>query len=429
MSLEKYFCSSPWFHMRILNDGSYNYCRWSSTKHESLDASIKTKQIKLFFQKDLSNLRTSLLNGESIESCADCYKMEQYQKVSGRQKQLLKVGIGTDNFIKTSLTTPWKSVFEHSAHNNGNTDQLPQDWQIDLGNHCNSACMFCHPDSSSRLANEFKTIGLINNLPKKNWSTDDELLNSFLEFLSQSKNLNYLHFIGGETLITPAFKKILEKLISNGLNKKLTIGITTNLTVWQDDVYELLQKFDLHVGLSIECLHPVNEYIRYGGNYEKTLQLLDKWVAKSKQNNWTVSIRTTPTLLSILYLDTVYEYCLKNKVFIESCNFLNEPKFLRPSVLPTFYRQQVLEKISLWLHKNLTSNADHKIINIRNKSTVDQQIIEDFISYKNYLEKEPDESFRLPDTVSYIKKLESTRQNSVIDYLPEYEELFRTAGY
>jgi len=60
---------------------------------------------------------------------------------------------------------------------------------------------------------------------------------------------------------------------------------------------------------------------------------------------------------------------------------------------------------------------------------VHQQVVEDLLSYKNYLKNEPDESFRLPDTVSYIKQLESLRNNSVLDYLPEYEELFRTAGY
>lgn len=427
MSLKKHFCSSPWFHMYVQNDGAMNYCRWSINQNQF--ANIQSKSIKLFFQEDLSTIRSRLLKGEQVETCAECYQMEQYHKVSGRQKQLFKVGIDTDNFEKTLLSTPWKSVFKQSIDSNGVTDQLPQDWQIDLGNHCNSACMFCHPNSSSRLAVEFKRLGYIKELPKKNWSTDEKTLDSFVNFLSNSKRLSYLHFIGGETLITPGFKKILEKLISTGLNKQITIGITTNLTVWQEDMYELLQQFDLHIGLSIECLHPVNEYVRYGSIYKETLELLDKWIKKSKLHNWTVGIRTTPTLLSILHLDTVYDYCLENKIFVESCNFLNEPKFLRASVLPPLYRQQVLEKITLWLDRHQYNNTDSQIVNTRNKSTTDQQILEDLISYKNYLEREPDESFRLPDTVAYIKKLESVRHNSVLNYLPEYEDLFRTAGY
>lgn len=429
MSLEKYFCSSPWFHMRIQNDGTYDYCRWSDTKHQTQNDGINTKPVEVFFQNNLSDLRKRMLNGEYIESCKNCYKMEEHHKLSGRQKQLLKTGIQLDNFTKTVLSSPWKPVFSDSQTKNGRTDQLPQDWQIDLGNHCNSACVFCHPKDSSRLATEFKKIGLIKELPRKNWSTDPEQLDNFFNFLSQSEKLCYLHFIGGETLITPGFKSILEKLVASKLNSKLTIGFTTNLTEWRPDIIDLLKFFDVHVGLSIECLHPVNDYVRYGGKYDRTLSLLDRWVKEGKQNNWIVSVRTTPTLLTILHLTTVYDYCFDNDIFIESCNFINEPSFLRPSVLPRKYRLQVLEKIISWIDKHPIQVIESKVLNNRNATTVKQQIIEDIFSYKNYLEQEQDESHLLPAMVNYLKTLESNRQNSILDYLPEYEELFRTVGY
>ena len=68
-------------------------------------------------------------------------------------------------------------------------------------------------------------------------------------------------------------------------------------------------------------------------------------------------------------------------------------------------------------------------MNIRDPNVAQQQIVQDLQSYVNYLKNEPDESHRLPDLVQYLKKLESNRGNSVLTYLPEYEELFRTAGY
>ena len=67
--------------------------------------------------------------------------------------------------------------------------------------------------------------------------------------------------------------------------------------------------------------------------------------------------------------------------------------------------------------------------NIRNPSVVQAQITQDLQSYINYLETAPDESDRLPDLVQYLKLLESSRGNSILTYLPEYEELLRTAGY
>jgi hypothetical protein len=57
------------------------------------------------------------------------------------------------------------------------------------------------------------------------------------------------------------------------------------------------------------------------------------------------------------------------------------------------------------------------------------QNYQDLQSYVNYLENMPDESNRLPDLVKFLKQLEASRGNSILTYLPEYEELFRSAGY
>jgi hypothetical protein len=74
------------------------------------------------------------------------------------------------------------------------------------------------------------------------------------------------------------------------------------------------------------------------------------------------------------------------------------------------------------------ANGDN-VINIRDSNVAQQQIVQDLQSYVNYLKAESDESWRLPDLVEYLKRLEANRGNSVLTYLPEYEELFRSAGY
>jgi hypothetical protein len=74
-------------------------------------------------------------------------------------------------------------------------------------------------------------------------------------------------------------------------------------------------------------------------------------------------------------------------------------------------------------------NSCEQIVNIRDPNQAQQQIVQDLESYVNYLDNEPDESYRLTDLVQYLKKLESNRHNSVLDYLPQYEDLFRSAGY
>jgi len=180
--------------------------------------------------------------------------MEEQGKISGRQKQLLKTGIQLNEFEETFQSSTFLTEFKNSSEQQGDTALLPQDWQIDLGNFCNSACIFCSPNNSSKLATEYKKLGLIKELPKKNWADDPVLLENFVKLLANSKKLAYLHFLGGETIITPAFKKILKRLIDININKNISIGFTTNLTVWDQDLIDLLAHYrEVNLGMSIEC--------------------------------------------------------------------------------------------------------------------------------------------------------------------------------
>ena len=420
-NLKKHFCPSPWFHMRITSNGSMNYCRWSE-KHVS-QTNIRDIDPKIFFQQHMADVRTSILQGNPVAGCKRCYKMEEHNKISGRQKQLLKVGVRIEQFEKTLASSPWVNTFASPEFS-----QLPQDWQIDLGNYCNSACIFCHPGASSKLANEWKRIGFIDQMPLSNWTDDPELVDQFVAMLESSPHIQYLHFIGGETLITPAFQTILEALIRLGLNCTATIGFTTNLITWNQEVVDLLTQFaGVNLGMSIEAFETVNDYVRWPATLPKVQETLDKWFSIAQDHNWLMQFRTTPTVLTVDSLLSVYEYAWDRSIAIESCDFLDQPECMRPSVLPMNHRQSIIDRMVDWIDERSTDNDI--IINTRDPTVARQQIIQDLQSYVNYLKNEPDESFRLPELVTYLKRIESSRGNNILTYLPQYEELFRTAGY
>jgi sulfatase maturation enzyme AslB (radical SAM superfamily) len=256
------------------------------------------------------------------------------------------------------------------------------------------------------------------------------MLEKFLQGLRSSPTIKYMHFIGGETLITPAFKKILLALISSRLNETTTIGFTTNLTVMPKDLLDLLAQFhSVHLGVSIECLDCVNDYVRYGSQISQALDFMQQWLAFAKSNDWHVQIRTTPTVLTISRLAAVYEYAWQNHVNVESCNFLHRPLYMKPSVLPVPLRQRARDSLMAWIDSKLDIISDEQIVNIRNKNFLHQQLLQDARSYVQYLDQEPDASHLLPDLVAYLKRMDQNRGNCVLDYLPEYEELFRSAGY
>jgi hypothetical protein len=424
MSLKEHFCPSPWLHMRINNAGHYEYCRWASRDQRNSATDIYNITPIEYFQQHMADVRQQLLDGELPTGCAECTQMEQHNKISGRQKQLLKVGVRLEQFEKTLASSPWVKEFAQG----GVTKQMPQDWQIDLGNYCNGACVFCSPHSSSRLATEFKKIGIVHETPKTNWTDNLVLVQRFVDTLTASPHIQYLHFIGGETLITPAFKTILEALIQAGLNRTATIGFTTNLGVWRNDVVELLTQFQgVNLGMSVESFEIVNDYVRYPVCLPTVLESMERWIEISQQQGWLLQFRTTPTALTVGHMLGVYEYAWHHNIAVESCNFLNKPECLRPSVLPLEYRQRIVSDLEAWIDQHPVGT--NVVLNIRDPNVAQQQIVQDLQSYVNYLKAESDESWRLPDLVEYLKRLEANRGNSIVTYLPEYEELFTTAGY
>lgn len=424
----KTFCSSPWIHTRINNAGDFEPCRWLH-KSSDINSGQNIAQVSPieWFQIGMQDIRRDLLQGKTLNACRHCHEMEKHHKVSGRQRQLLKTGITVQDFTNTVQASPWLDQFTYSMQNEGHTGLVPQDWQIDLGNTCNSACVMCSPSYSSRMATEYLSLGMIGQMPQRSWTDDPVLLQRFLDALAKSPRVKYLHFIGGETLLTPAFKRILLVLIDSGLHQDCTIGFTTNLTVWNAQINELLVKFQsVNAGLSVECLHPVNDYIRYPSNLDTTCDLLKKWIHLAKAHSWFVQLRVTPTLLSVLHLDTVYKFAFENEVAVEACNFLEHPKFLRPSLLPASYRRTVIDRLEHLCKDHNEPVA--QLINTRHPDLVTQQLTQDLRSYINYLNHEPQPD-GLHQLVHFLHAIEGSRGNRILHYLPEYEELLRSAGY
>ena len=92
-------------------------------------------------------------------------------------------------------------------------------------------------------------------------------------------------------------------------------------------------------------------------------------------------------------------------------------------------RQEFADKLQTSIDsKNLP--LGERTLNFRDPNIVHKGILEDAQSYVNYIRNAPEETHRLPDTVSYIKKLETLRGNTILDYVsPEYRKLLRSAGY
>jgi MoaA/NifB/PqqE/SkfB family radical SAM enzyme len=434
--LKNTFCSSPWFHVRVESDGEMHYCRWAPK--QSTTQNIKNIPIKTYFNSsELSSIRAQMLDGTEITSCSLCYDQDKVNKISGRARQLCKSGIDLDHFEQSIASSPHYGYFNFSAQNSGKTNSELADLQIDLGNYCNSECIMCSPRFSAKLGNTYKKLNWLD--PKHNlyrdkfsgiydWTSDKTALQKFITELSQMPELRYIHLLGGETLAMPSFYAICQELIKTGINEHITLGLTTNGTIWRDDLKDLLSKFQsVNLGISIETTHPVNDYIRYPGNITEIKTNILKFKELSLQSpNISIQLRTTPNALSVWHLDDLIKFQLEHKLYSESCHILMKPEWLQFKVLPVDLRAEAAKKLLRVLpNSNITNNP-----NARHSEQFESALIQDTLAIIKLLEQPVTEDIPLKQKlVQFLHELESIRHNKILDYLPDYEQFLRHYGY
>jgi sulfatase maturation enzyme AslB (radical SAM superfamily) len=385
----------------------------------------------------MNQFRLEKLQGIKSSACEHCYYEDSHDKLSGRHKQLLKSAITIKDFNKSICASPHYNLFEDSL-TNGKTLNSPTDIQIDLGNTCNSACIMCTPSYSSKLATDYKKLIKLSPdvfpvyAPVTNWADNPELLNKFVDELQSIKNLRYLHFIGGETLYLRSFYKICNALIDAGLSKDIMLGITTNLTIYSQELVDLIKHFkEVHLGVSIEALTELNDYIRYPSKISEVKTVLDCFLELREHTNLHVSLRLTPSIFTVYQITDIFKLMIEKNVIVESCNILSTPSCLRMELLPEDLRQRTIEKIENLINSYQLINTA-QIINHRRGDLISGVISNRIFEYLQFLK-----NYTVPDDVEleryklvkFIKSFEAIRNNSILDHLPDYENFLRSYGY
>ena len=434
--LEKTFCSSPWFHVRLTSNGNFETCRWArkpTHKHNLSNTSI----IEFYNSDQMKQLRTQLLDGQSPEVCQSCYYEESFDKLTGRVRQLNKSAIDRNNFVLSLRSSPHYNMFLYSYQNNGHSEYYPTDLQIDLGNLCNSGCIMCYPIFSSRLESDYKKLSKTSKLffdPVKTqeWSKDEKTKTKLIDQLTAIPNLKYIHFLGGETLYHPAFYEMCEALVQSNKAGDIIVGTTTNGTIYSERLENIITNFkEFHLGISIESVSKLNDYVRYPSKIQNVLENIEHFLQlRHSCGNLQISLRITPNIFTIYELDDLFEYMIKKKVIAESCNILVDPSHLRMELLPDDIRQEIVQKLSQLVNKYNCNKID--LVNVRRNDLIDQVIANNIVDYKNFVE-----SFETPvdadkhryNLVEWLKSFEQLRKNSILNYAPRYEEFLRNYGY
>jgi pyruvate-formate lyase-activating enzyme len=430
--LKDSFCSSPWFHIRLTYDGSYDVCRWS--KHGATDLNIRTTSLMQFYNSEpMRQIRKQLLAGQQPSACEPCYYQDSFNKLSGRARQLNKSAISLNQFPLTFRSSPHLKLFEYSNNMDGASSHFPTDLQIDLGNTCNSACIMCDPTASSRLVADYKKLNRLDSRlfaeprPYRSWTEDQGVVDRFIQELQTFPYLRYIHFLGGETLYNQAFYDICEHLDG----RDLIVGTTTNGTIYDQRIEQLIPRFkEFHLGISIESVSTLNDYIRYPGPTDQILANIKKFVALREQHpGLKLELRITPNLFTISELDQVFEFMIEHDIIAESCNILHQPRCLRMELMPDDIRQETVTKLQAIVDR---LGSYEPQVNTR-RSDLSQQIIaqlaNEYLEFVKAYNKPADANESLTELVSFLKSFESIRNNTILDHAPRYKDFLRRIGY
>ena len=341
--IDKTFCIVPWYEVHINADGTYHSCGAQPNKISgTMDAqkyNVHNMSIDEWVLSQHQNItRHNKISGIYDALCGMCYHEESIGSVSKRIRENLKNNIHPLYFHKT---------FDKQYFNN--FQAKINSYHISLGNECNLACKFCGPTASSKIAVAEIKAGNYTGPARMNWTENENTWRNVSDTICNTEDLKFVHLIGGETLLNPRFEDLVDKLIVNN-KTDIYIGFTTNGTVFNRKLLEKLNCFrHVDIGVSIECLGTLNDYIRQGSNTQQVLDNIDLYLQYRRENHVYVTVRPVPSALSVHTLDDLYRWCIDRKLDVMT-NMLTRPEFLQIKHLPNDVKQKLLTQFLNWSH-------------------------------------------------------------------------------
>jgi len=332
------------------------------------------------------------------------------------------------NFYKSFEQSPHRLAFEYSANNDGATVTRPVSFHLSLGNECDLACVMCSPNSSYKLAADYKALGWITDARRLNWTDDQEVWEDFCQTLLAT-DLVSLHIIGGEPTINKRFTQLIDLFVSNN-RTDFSFSFTTNCMHNINHLWDKLSNFKrVEVGMSVETVNFSNDYIRYGSDINTLLSNIAHFKATAPDNVAFV-VRTVPTLLTINYYSQLIDWCLDNDFLLNSY-FATDPDWQQIKLLPDSVKIHLQTEFQVQLDHYL-SLAEFRfkgLTNFRNQEHVLDNLITELkaaIASVALGNTEPD---LVAKSVLHFKQLDTMRNNSVVKNFPMLKEFFTSNGY
>ena len=333
--------------------------------------------------------RLEVLDGKKPKACLRCYAEEAKGMNSKRVEEI-------KNYPEYTI-----DVARKVTDSTGYMKDVQLEFvELRLGNTCNVACRTCNPASSSKWRNDYDALRKAttfqltdyNTMEGFRWPERDGFWEDLLQHCDRVKTF-YIN--GGEPTLIKEHFRFLERLVEFG-KTDIKLWYNINMTNMNEDVIDLWKKFDhVKISCSIDDLGDRNHYIRYPTKWND----VERNFLRLKEEGFEIDVTQTVSWMNYSTLGDFYNiFHKKHGVWVHH-NYVYDPDVLSPSVLPKSVRDEI--------HKSFEGVFDETIFN----------------QLKNMFSG-PDKPKKWEQAKEYTRNLDEIRKQNIVDYLPEFKDLF-----
>jgi MoaA/NifB/PqqE/SkfB family radical SAM enzyme len=224
------------------------------------------------------NLRNHIQNNDLGGGCKLCALAIESKNFSGTK------AIYFDPYSEVNLVQKSRSLLDRLMGKKPPLENAPRVFEFEISNTCNLECVMCDGYFSSTIRKQREK------LPPVKHPYDDAFVEQVASFLP---GITDLKFLGGEPFLIDIYIKIWEKVLQ--INPKIKIHITTNGTVLNERIKDLLNKLNCGIVVSIDSLDETNYgLIRKGASLQKVLDNIEYFYSLTKSKGTYLSLAVCP---------------------------------------------------------------------------------------------------------------------------------------
>lgn len=209
-----------------------------------------------------------------------------------------------------------------------------QYWDLKINNTCNLMCRMCSPNNSSTWKQKVTESGHNKWVPfveremsmKTGWHKD--ILPQMIHNLYDTK---VLKFTGGEPMMIPHVKRIIDWCVKEDIAPGIELRITTNCTIDPDPWWlERIAKFDkVRISMSLDGIGDRFNYVRAGADWDSVEHNALKFVEMAKIHpNMACTLSFLPLSINASVEHQTRDWCKQHGI-----HFHRSPEVWRPEYL------------------------------------------------------------------------------------------------